>query len=145
MTDFNYYYSSKSNAFYLLSLKNEYESSATGWPDDAVGVNDDDYKTLMTGLGNGQIIVPGHDGYPVLEDRPPVPQEELILEANSTKASLIQSATNAIAPLQDAVELGIATDEEIAQLKAWKKYRVEVNRVDTSTAPDITWPEPPES
>ncbi|HGW6773097.1 TPA: tail fiber assembly protein, partial [Escherichia coli] len=25
-------------------------------------------------------------------------------------------------------------------LEAWKKYRVLLNRVDTSTAPDIEWP-----
>ncbi|KIE64605.1 tail fiber assembly protein [Escherichia coli] len=29
-------------------------------------------------------------------------------------------------------------------LEAWKKYRVLLNRVDTSTAPDIEWPEIPE-
>ncbi|HAL6907736.1 TPA: tail fiber assembly protein, partial [Escherichia coli] len=28
--------------------------------------------------------------------------------------------------------------------EAWKKYRVLLNRVDTSTAPDIEWPEIPE-
>ncbi|HHR6165904.1 TPA: tail fiber assembly protein, partial [Providencia alcalifaciens] len=26
----------------------------------------------------------------------------------------------------------------------WKKYRVLLNRVDTSTAPDVTFPEKPE-
>lgn len=29
-------------------------------------------------------------------------------------------------------------------MEAWKKYRVLLNRVDTSTAPDIEWPEIPE-
>ncbi|EMG9853476.1 tail fiber assembly protein, partial [Escherichia coli] len=28
-------------------------------------------------------------------------------------------------------------------LEAWKKYRVLLNRIDTSTAPDIEWPEIP--
>ncbi|NAG96242.1 hypothetical protein GUC37_25905, partial [Escherichia coli] len=28
-------------------------------------------------------------------------------------------------------------------LEAWKKYRVLLNRVDTSTAPDIEWPTNP--
>ncbi|EEU6178823.1 tail fiber assembly protein, partial [Salmonella enterica] len=45
-----------------------------------------------------------------------------------------------IAPLQDAVDLDIATDDEKAQLDEWKKYRVLVNRVDTSN-PD--WPAQP--
>ncbi|EEY8750154.1 tail fiber assembly protein [Escherichia coli] len=34
----------------------------------------------------------------------------------------------------------IATEEEKALLAAWKTYRVLLNRVDTSTAPDIEWP-----
>ncbi|EFB3321859.1 tail fiber assembly protein [Escherichia coli] len=42
-----------------------------------------------------------------------------------------------MAPLQDAVDLGIATEEESSLLAAWKKYRVLLNRVDTSVAPDI--------
>ncbi|MXE05818.1 tail fiber assembly protein, partial [Escherichia coli] len=29
------------------------------------------------------------------------------------------------------------------KLAAWKKYRVLLNRIDTSTAPDIVWPEIP--
>ncbi|MDI0552840.1 tail fiber assembly protein, partial [Escherichia coli] len=48
-----------------------------------------------------------------------------------------------IAPLQDAVDLEIATEEETSLLEAWKKYRVLLNRIDTSTAPDIEWPEIP--
>ncbi|MGS6301058.1 MULTISPECIES: tail fiber assembly protein, partial [Enterobacter] len=31
-----------------------------------------------------------------------------------------------------------------AALTEWKKYRVLLNRVDTSKAPDIDWPVPPE-
>ncbi|AUA43589.1 tail fiber assembly protein [Escherichia coli O158/O8:H27] len=37
----------------------------------------------------------------------------------------------------------IATEEEKALLAAWKKYRVLLNCVDTSTAPDIEWPTVP--
>ncbi|HFG0111130.1 TPA: tail fiber assembly protein, partial [Escherichia coli] len=45
--------------------------------------------------------------------------------------------------VQTVVELEIATEEEKALLAAWKKYRVLLNRVDTSTAPDIEWPTVP--
>lgn len=38
----------------------------------------------------------------------------------------------------------VATDDEKVQLDEWKKYRVLVNRVDTSTAPKIDWPKKPE-
>ncbi|EAM8951212.1 tail fiber assembly protein [Salmonella enterica] len=59
-------------------------------------------------------------------------------EAEGTKSRLLQMAAEKIAPLQDAVDLEIATDDEKVQLDEWKKYRVLVNRVDT-TNPD--WPD----
>ncbi|ELJ7525750.1 tail fiber assembly protein [Salmonella enterica] len=65
-------------------------------------------------------------------------------QAEETKSRLLQMASEKIAPLQDAVDLGLATDDEKAQLDEWKKYRVLVNRVDTSTAPKIDWPKKPE-
>ena len=67
-------------------------------------------------------------------------QEELRVQAEEEKAELLSLATAAIAPLQDAFDLGVATDEETALLLEWKKYRVQVNRVDTSKP---EWPELP--
>ena len=55
----------------------------------------------------------------------------------------IQEFSEYIAPLQDAVDLEIATEEENSLLEAWKKYRVLLNRVNTTTAPDIEWPTGP--
>ncbi|WP_407223666.1 tail fiber assembly protein [Enterobacter roggenkampii] len=63
--------------------------------------------------------------------------------ANATKAAFMKSASEQIAPLQDAVDLDMATDDEKARLDAWRKYRVLLTRVDTSSAPAITWPEVP--
>ncbi|MEL4016553.1 tail fiber assembly protein [Dryocola clanedunensis] len=65
--------------------------------------------------------------------------ENAIFERNE----LLSEASIILAPLQDAVDLNIATEEEIARLNAWKKYRVLLNRIDTSTAPNISWPEKP--
>ncbi|QXB07588.1 tail fiber assembly protein [Providencia rettgeri] len=72
---------------------------------------------------------------------PPISKEQLITEAEQQKQSLLAESNSAIAPLQDAVDLGMATDKEKAQLTAWKRYWVLLNRVDTSLAPDIDWPE----
>ncbi|HAI7318257.1 TPA: hypothetical protein HJW14_003540 [Escherichia coli] len=63
-----------------------------------------------------------------------------IREAEEIKNNLMQVASEHIAPLQDAADLEIATEEEISLLEAWKKYRVLLNRVDTSTSQDIEWP-----
>ncbi|MFJ2710845.1 tail fiber assembly protein [Pseudomonas sp. NPDC087346] len=54
-------------------------------------------------------------------------------------------ADKAIPPLQDAVDIDEATEEEVALLKAWKKYRVALNRQpeEPSYPTDVTWPIPP--
>lgn len=63
--------------------------------------------------------------------------------AEQKKSELMSIAERAIAPLQDAVDLEMATDAEAALLLEWKKYRVLLNRLDTSIAPDIEWPNAP--
>lgn len=74
---------------------------------------------------------------------PEAEKQAQIRDAESMKKALMQAAGETISTLQDAVELKLATEDETAQLEQWKKYRVLLNRVDTSTAPDISWPEQP--
>ncbi|EKO1163298.1 tail fiber assembly protein, partial [Escherichia coli] len=50
--------------------------------------------------------------------------EELMAIAEDRKLSLKAQADSEIAWRQDAVDAGIATDEETAALSEWKKYRV---------------------
>ena len=64
-------------------------------------------------------------------------------DAAIQKMQLTQTAAAAIAPLQDAVDVDMATAEDAALLVAWKKFRVLVNRIDPATAPNIDWPEQP--
>lgn len=70
--------------------------------------------------------------------------QEVIDQAEEKRAELMGIANQKIAPLQDAVDLDMATNEERALLMGWKKYRVELNRIDTNAAPDIDWPEVPD-
>lgn len=58
----------------------------------------------------------------------------------SIKQQKLFDATQIVTPLQDAVDLDMATEEEKNRLTAWKKYRVLVNRIDTSTIDNIVWP-----
>ncbi|MDN0004839.1 tail fiber assembly protein [Providencia stuartii] len=67
----------------------------------------------------------------------------LIEQAEQEKSQRLNEANNTISYLQDAVDVGLATEGESAALQEWKKYRVLLNRVDTSLAPDIEWPEKP--
>lgn len=61
-------------------------------------------------------------------------------ENASTKNNLMQMANENILPLQDAVDLDMATDDEKKSLTEWKKFRVLVSRVDLNKP---EWPQIP--
>ena len=66
-------------------------------------------------------------------------------DAEIQKQALMAEASDIIAPLQDAVDLDMATPDEESALKEWKKYRVLLNRVDTSPGVGVVWPTRPAS
>lgn len=104
----------------------------TATPDDVEGYGRAIYDAAAAGVfGEIAEYVP-----------PPI---DYVAQADAEKAQRLSDAAIAIAPLQSAVDLGIATDQEISQLNAWKTCQVNVNRVDTSLAPNIEWPVPPAS
>ncbi|QDH85512.1 tail fiber assembly [Proteus phage vB_PmiP_RS51pmB] len=74
---------------------------------------------------------------------PPPTKEQLVENAESKKQRLMAEATVMIDTLQGAIDFEMATDEEVKSLKEWKKYRIMLNRVDASKAPDIEWPVKP--
>lgn len=135
-----YFYSEKERGFFLFSLKEAYVKSPGGWPSDVKEITEELYSSLLAGQEMGQEIITGDNGLPELSKSGP----NYIKDAELKKNRLMQIATNAIAPLQDAFELGIATDEEAALLLAWKNYRVLINRVRAEDAPNILWPEVPQ-
>lgn len=72
------------------------------------------------------------------------PPQDTKEEANNKKEYLLSVASDVIKPLEYAVKLNVATDAEKELLTQWQLYIVLVNRVDTSLAPDIDWPEQPQ-
>lgn len=70
---------------------------------------------------------------------------QLLAAVVSENARLRAVADKAIAPLQDAVDIDDATSDEVLLLKAWKKYRVALNRLpDQPGYPTtIDWPAAP--
>ncbi len=57
------------------------------------------------------------------------------------KAALLSEAESVILPLERAVRLNMATDEERSRLEAWERYSVLVSRVDPANP---EWPEMPQ-
>lgn len=136
-----YFFSPSTISFYPEAMLDDYRDAGT-LPDDLVGVESEVFAEFSGTPPDGKVrgVLKGK---PAWVDIPPLTYEEAVAAAEADKQYLLSEASEAIAPLQDAVDLDMATPEEEALLKAWKKYRVLLNRVDTSTAPDITWPVKP--
>ncbi|WP_063657410.1 tail fiber assembly protein [Candidatus Arsenophonus triatominarum] len=141
MENQNFVYSAKENVIYNASIKQVY-IDAGSWPDDAVFISDEMAEEFRQHPLE-KYMVAGKNGLPEWKMYPPPTKEKLVARAESDKRGLLLEAGQIIAPLQDAVDLGIATEKEKDRLATWKRYRVYVNRVDVSSAPDIDWPEKP--
>lgn len=114
----------------------------TAMPTDPLGA--ELYKNAKNGIYGKVLISPNADyQWNGIQWIAP-PKEVLIATAEVEKTSLMVAAEAAIAPLERAVRLGIATKEEQALLTAWETYSVLLSRIDTSMAPDIEWPVVPQ-
>ncbi|HDL7647218.1 TPA: tail fiber assembly protein [Yersinia enterocolitica] len=67
-----------------------------------------------------------------------------LAEAEQKKQYLLSEASTKIQILHDSIELELATETTEAELLAWRKYRVQLNQLDISVAPDIDWPSMPQ-
>ncbi len=142
-----WYFSNNEGGFYPEDTLS-YCDSIGGLPDDLEEVTQKEHGDF-TGLNpDGKIPFYNKSTKKMIWiDAPAIEhtQEQLITLTNQKKSSLMSEANKTIAPLQDAVDLAIATEEETTQLIAWKNYRVLLNRVDISLAPDIDWPLAPDT
>lgn len=80
------------------------------------------------------------------EVEPPAVTPALALEAKAKRDQLLAIAANRMGPLQDAADIGLATDEEVERLTAWKGYRIDLNRIEQQAGfpTEIQWPLSPD-
>lgn len=137
-------YFSPSKLIFIPELwKTDGTYAEENWPSDAVLLNEGqtaEYWKQSPPVGKQLGTV---DGLPSWVDTPPPTHEQLVSQAEQKKNQLRKAADSEIAWLQDAVDAGIATDEETALLAAWKNYRVLLMRVNTNNTSDTEWPQPP--
>ncbi|MCO7263946.1 tail fiber assembly protein [Dickeya zeae] len=136
------YFSPSTRGFYLSEIH------GSSMPSDVVEISDDDYQTLLTRQAAGHIIqFDTLSGKPVAVPIPEPSADELAKVATATAGKELQArrsvATSRITELMYADELGIATDIEKSALPEWKRYLVLLSRIDTTTTPDIDWPDLP--
>lgn len=147
----------KDRIFFSVIAQAFYEASHPSIPDDVIEVDHENHIRLLAGMNDNERRVYIHDGQLTLSERKPSqwhtwtgevwfisPEDAARIntdEAERKKLSLKIKADAEISWRQDAVDAEIATDEEVAYLAKWKKYRVLLMRVDTS---DPQWPAMPE-
>lgn len=151
-------FSESNQAFYLPGA-----NYGEALPLDVVEISDDEYRDFYLSINNECRVYAKNKAFEVSDKRPSryhswdssslswviteesraLMDSDLISSNIHKKQNLMALASSTMAPLQDAVDIGIATDEEKSILDKWKKYRVALSRIDASTAPDIAWPEIP--
>lgn len=139
-----YIYSPSVNAFFPLSLQEDYEMAGT-WPLDGVIVSEDIAHEFMQSAPSGKKRVAGEDGYPAWDDIPALTKEELVAAAEMEKQSRVNQANDYMNGKQwpGKAALGRLKGDELVKYNLWLDYLDALEVVDTSTAPDIAWPTPP--
>ncbi|WP_368743006.1 tail fiber assembly protein [Enterobacter asburiae] len=140
----NYVYSATTNAFYPISLKSDYEAAGS-WPKDGKEVDEDCFLEF-TSVGHAdKYRVAGEDGLPAWEPVPAPTKEQLIAIADAEKMRLVGLANANINVKQwpGKAAIGRLKGDELAQYNLWLDYLDALDAVDTSSAPNINWPESP--
>ncbi|HBN5388515.1 TPA: tail fiber assembly protein [Citrobacter freundii] len=142
-----YSFSSSQLAFYDNSLRETHYEPLKTWPDDAIELTDsvaNKYMTTNIPAGKKLGVV---NGAPAWVDIPAPTKEELIAEAEREKRRCIDAANDFMNSKQwpGKAAIGRLKGDELAQYNLWLDYLDALEAVDTSSAPDINWPVPPEA
>lgn len=140
-----YSYSSSKNCFLDNTLRDVYVENGN-WPDDCVEVPDEVFEEFKSDTSpEGKVRAGGDDGLPAWVTPPPPSKEFLVKVALDKKTTLMQLATAAIAPLQDAVDTDDASPSELATLTKWKVFRRDLGRIEQQAGwpATIEWPVQP--
>lgn len=110
---------------YSKSTGGFYDSTQNSFvPTDGVEVSRKDYLVLLEGQGKGKCIVAGNDGYPVLNDLPPLPKEVLVINERDWRLQQLTVTDGVVARHRDEVEEGIhitLTTVQYAELQAYRR------------------------
>lgn len=138
-------FSPSTSNFYPVDMLDIYEKSGS-LPMDLIDPTDAEISAFFKITPEEGKVLGTANGRPAWVSIPCQTVEQLVKSVQKTIDYLLSKAELKIAPLQDAVDLGIATTEETASLTAWKTYRVAVNRVPTQSGypTTIDWPPMPE-
>ncbi len=137
------YFSANMLGFIPAEWKEDGTYTADSWPADAVLLTDEESSAYWKQIPPVGKILSGVAGRPVWIDIPAPTHDELVTVADAQKSSLLQDVNSKTQLWQTQLMLGIITAADKATLTTWMTYVQAVQAVDTSAAPNITWPTPP--
>jgi hypothetical protein len=117
---------------------------AGSWPATGVDVDDVTREQFFV-YPSGKMPGTDENGNPVWVDVPPPTHDEQVRQAEEKKQQLIGEANDYMNSKQwsGKAAMNRLSDVEKAQYNAWLDYLDELEAGDTSSAPDIDWPEKP--
>ncbi|MEG5996888.1 tail fiber assembly protein [Enterobacter ludwigii] len=139
--DKKYYFDASDAGFYVFP-------DSTYIPDGVTEISFEDYS-IFAGVAwpEGKILGADSSGMPMWIDAPPLTHEEAIAAADAQKQALIDQANDYMNSKQwpGKAAIGRLKGDELAQYNSWLDYLDALEAIDTSTAPDIEWPQVPQS
>ncbi|EPW8137109.1 hypothetical protein B6J47_20385 [Klebsiella pneumoniae] len=152
-------FSESNQAFYLPDA-----NYGVDLPLDVVEISAEEYRDFYLSINNECRVYAKNKAFEVSDKRPSryhtwdgsslswvitegsraLMDSDLISSNINKKQNLMAIASTKMAPLQDAVDIGIATDDEKTTLDKWKNYRVALNRLSVTSSNIVDWPAIPE-
>lgn len=139
------YYSASQNCFLCESLRDRYEASAEGWPEDAKVISERWYNYLLLRQSEGRTIVPDAYGMPVLA----AVVVNWLEKVEYLRQQLLTEAYAAAADWRTELEIEILSDEDKEKLKLTMRYVSQLKALEIGDISDqsdydaIRWPQPP--
>ncbi|MDS0075867.1 tail fiber assembly protein [Enterobacter hormaechei subsp. hoffmannii] len=139
-----YFYDVPTNGFYPIAMKEIYESNGMNF-DNVREVDEELFIEFSGEPPKGKTRIAGEDGFPAWGDIPPPTHDELVTAAEAQKQLRIDQANEYMNSKQwpGKAAMGRLKDAEKVQYNAWLDYLDELESVDITAAPDITWPKSP--
>lgn len=132
--------------FYSATENCYFDPTNPSIPPDVVEIEWDVYESLLAGEHAGKVLTHDANGFPILVDKPAPTHAELVAQAERQRDSLVVQANEYMNSRQwpGKAAMGRLSAADKVQYNLWLDYLDALDAVDTSTAPDITWPEKPE-
>ncbi len=118
-----YYFSPSRLAFYPDSLRDVYEASPQGWPEDGVAVTAERYEQLYSEHLQGRVFCAGSDGEPMTKEPDPPTPEQLAATERAWRGAQLDATDSLVQRHRDQVEEGANTTLSTEQYQELQAYR----------------------